>query len=344
VFVIQQHPKVFIIILNWNGREDTLACLDSVRKINYANFEVVVVDNGSIDDSVKVIRKTFPEVAVLETGENLGFAGGNNVGIRYALEQGAEYLFLLNNDTVVDPQILGGFMDASSSIGQEGIFGAKIYYFAEPNKIWYAGAKWNRKNSHFTHVGQDCMDDGKKFNVFSATDYACGCALFVSANLLQRIGLLDEKYYLTFEETDLCYRAKKLGYESYFVPEAKVWHKVSTSFGGGDSPLYSYFLMRNKLLWAKRNLPFSQRMLLYWNVYHELLCYVLPPSFRVDKFLDELSLKALFFSFKESKKEYMNRYREKNKSPIKKAKLFALRDYIKGRFGNCSDVVRALGK
>jgi hypothetical protein len=335
---------VFIIILNWNGREDTLVCLDSVRKINYPDFEVVVVDNGSIDDSVKVIRKTFPEVAVLETGENLGFAGGNNVGIRYALEQDAEYLFLLNNDTVVDPQVLGGFMEASSSVGQEAIFGAKIYYFAEPNKIWYAGAKWNGKNSHFTHVGQDCTDDGKKFNVLSATDYACGCAFFVSARLLQRIGLLDEKYYLTFEETDLCYRAKKMGYESYFVPEAKVWHKVSTSFGGGDSPLYSYFLMRNKLLWAKKNLPFSQRMMLYRNVYHDLLYYVLPPSFRMDKFRDELPLKALHFSLKEYVGEYVKRCREKNKNPIKKAKLFALRDYFGGRFGNCSDEVRTLGK
>lgn len=310
--MIQRYPKILIILLNWNGRDDTLACLESVRKIDYKNFEVVVVDNGSIDDSVKVIRETFPEVTVLETGENLGFAGGNNVGIRHALEKGADYLFLLNNDTVVDPQILGRFMDATAHIGQEGILGAKIYYYLEPEKIWYAGAKWNRENSCFLHVGQDCMDDGKSFNTISETDYACGCALFVSARLLHRIGLLDEEYFLTFEETDLCYRAKKLGWKSYFVPEAKVWHKVSTSFGGAGSPMVSYYLTRNKLLWAIKNLSLSERLIIYRMIFKELL------------------------------RIFTEACRRRYLDPVRKAKIIGVRDYILQRFGNCPESILRL--
>ncbi len=334
------YAKVSIIILNWNGKRDTLECLDSVRRIDYPHFDIIVVDNGSTDDSVSAIRKAFPDVVLLETGKNLGFAGGNNAGIRYALKQGADYLFLLNNDTIVDQQILGCFMDASVRIGQEAILGAKIYYHAEPDRIWYAGARWLEDISRFDHLGQGCIDDGKDFNTLSETDYVCGCALFVSARLLNRVGLLDEEFYLTFEETDLCYRARKAGYKSYFVPKAKVWHKISVSFGGEGSALFHYFLMRNRLLWAKKNLSISERLIIYRRVSYELLRYLLPPRFRVDDPGEESLMKSMFSSFK----AYKEKYRQKQDSPLRKAKLWAVRDYLLHRFGDCPEAVRTLGK
>ena len=140
-----RYPKVYIIILNWNGRDDTLECIESVRNIDYPNFTVVVVDNGSSDDSVEAIHDKFPEITVLETGKNLGYAGGNNVGIRYVLRHRADFILLLNNDTIVDRKILSSFLDAVQLVGHSGIFGAKISFYSDPNKIWYAGAKWRKE-------------------------------------------------------------------------------------------------------------------------------------------------------------------------------------------------------
>jgi GT2 family glycosyltransferase len=176
--ISMKYPKISIIVLNWNGKIDTLECLQSVYRIDYTNFDVIVVDNGSSDDSVQAIRDSFPEVTVLETNENLGFAGGNNVGIRYALKNGADYIFLLNNDTIVDPRILKQFIEVSKSIDDRGILGAKIYYYNEPEKIWYAGAKWVDKSSQCDHLGEGKIDDGISFNTITETGYACGCATF----------------------------------------------------------------------------------------------------------------------------------------------------------------------
>jgi GT2 family glycosyltransferase len=334
----KQDYRIFIILVNWNGKSDTIECLESLRKIDYPNFDVILVDNGSSDDSVHSIQKAFPAVVVLETGENLGFAGGNNVGIHYALEHGADYLLLLNNDVVVDSQILNSFVAALVQIGKEAILGAKIYYYSKPTTIWYAGARWQPEISAFQHIGQGRIDNRTDFNAIAETDYACGCALFVSAGLLNRIGLLDETFYLTFEETDLCYRARKYGCKSYFVPEAKVWHKISTSFGGENSVLFHYFLLRNKLLWAEKYLSLSERLVIYRRVASELVQYLLPPRFRADSSAEKPLMTAIFSAFK----TYGEKYRQKRDRPLRKAKMWAVRDYLLRRFGNCPHYVSAL--
>jgi GT2 family glycosyltransferase len=325
------YPKVFIIVLNWNGKHDTMECLKSIHKINYPNFNVIVVDNGSSDDSVETIRDNFPEVTVIETGNNFGYAGGNNIGIRYALTKDVDYILLLNNDTIIDSQLLNKFMEVATTTPDAGIFGAKIYYYSEPEKIWYAGAKWVDKSSKFDHLGQGNIDDGKSFNTITETDYACGCAILIKADVLNKIGLLEEKYFLTFEETDLCFRARKAGFRSYFVPAAKIWHKVSTSFGGEGSALYNYFLTRNKLLWAENNLSLSKRLVLYKHVFCEILIYILPPRFRLNK-ANNLSLFELLYN---SLVEYKTSIKIKFHNPIRKAKLLGVRDYLLRHFGNC---------
>ena len=317
--------SVYIIIVNWNGKDDTLECLESVYNMDYTNFKVIVVDNGSSDNSVELIKNQFPQTVVLETGENLGFAGGNNVGIKYALSKEAEYILLLNNDTVVDSQLIGNLIKASRTYNDEGIFSAKIYFYSEPDKLWYFGAKWVEGISHFVHDYYGYIDNGVDFNSIVETDYACGCAMFLKTEIFNKIGLFDERFFLTFEETDFCYRAKQQGIKSYVVPDAKVWHKVSQSFGGKGSLLYAYYLARNRLLWAEKNLTIKKRIILYWRVFYETFRLYMPPrlktnSQRTASFID------IYGYLKSFKKKYQN--------PVKKAKLLGVMHYLLRQFGN----------
>jgi GT2 family glycosyltransferase len=240
-----------------------------LRTLDYPNFCVLVVDNGSTDGSAETFRRLVPEVEVVETGRNLGFAEGNNVGIRLALERGAEYIFLLNNDTVVAPSLVQELVAAAEQFPEGGIFTARIHYYAERERLWSAGVKWRKDRMEFRHV----QDDGE--NTIDArgvapTDYACGCALFASSAVFRKIGLLDPKFFLTYEETDLCFRARREGIGSYYVPAAVLWHKVSASFGGAESPLIEYFITRNRLLWGERHLSRRELLQLYKVTWWEL--------------------------------------------------------------------------
>jgi GT2 family glycosyltransferase len=333
-----QHYKVAIIVLNWNGKKDTLECLDSIRKIDYQNFDVIVVDNGSTDDSVKVIQKKFPEVNILETGENLGYAGGNNYGMRYAIDNGADYILLLNNDVIVDSQLVKNFVDATLRVTPWAIFAAKIYYYSQPKKIWYAGARRIRSTAHFIHIGQGNVDNDNEFNSLTETDYACGCAIFFYKGVIDKIGLFDEKFYLTYEEADFCYRARRSGIKSYIVPDAKIWHKISISFGGEESALFRYFITRNKLLWAEKNLPFFQRILIYLRASNEFMDLLFPP-FRLNMDKDVSFINKVYNSLIEYKYSFIENYND----PLRKAKLWGLRDYLLRRFGNCAESVRLIG-
>ncbi|MCU0533217.1 MAG: glycosyltransferase family 2 protein [Hydrococcus sp. Prado102] len=312
-------PKISIIILNWNGKKDTLECLKSVQKIEYKNYEVVVVDNGSSDGSVQAIKSHFKDVKIIENGANLGFAEGNNKGIAYALEQGTDYVFLLNNDTIVESKILNNFLEVTEEYSEVGIFAAKIYYYDEPNKIWYAGAAWLPQKARFTQLGFNQIDDGFSWNEIKETAYACGCALLIKANVIKKIGMLEPKYFLTWEETDWCYKAYRAGYKCLFVPKAIVWHKVSASFSGGNQGLLvRYFMERNRLLWIERNLTFKEKKL----IYHHII------------------FKEIYQSFR----EYFNSETTQQKRLICKVKLAALRDYIFRRFGDCPSSIRSVAK
>ena len=328
--------KVSIIVLNWNGKKDTLECLESIRKIDYQNFNVIVVDNGSRDDSVKAIKKEFPDADVLEARCNLGYAGGNNLGMRYAIKNGADYILLLNNDIIVDAQLLKNFIRATYHDSKWAILSAKIYYYSHPRKIWYAGARRINKTANFVHIGIGCIDNGKDFSTLIETDYACGCALFLRTSILNKIGLFDERFFLTYEETDLSYRAKTLGYKIFMVPEAKVWHKISVSFGGEHSPLFIYFLTRNSLLWAEIHLSLAERIRLYYHTVNDLFRCICPPKLNFDS--NHLKLSDICNYIKIYKEDLINKYTD----PVKRAKVWAITDYVLRKFGDCSDVVRSL--
>lgn len=331
---VKQSPDVSIVVLNWNGAIDTLACLNSLAALTYPNFNVVVVDNGSTDDSLARLRpyKAPYPLTLLETGANLGFAEGNNVGVRAALDAGAEFVFLLNNDTEVDPGLVGELVTAATAYPEGGVFSAKIFYHAEPSKLWYAGAKWLSDKQHFQHVGIGEIDDGKAHDEIAETDYASGCALFIRADVINKIGLMDPKFFLTYEESDWCYRARAAGYKILFVPAAKLWHKVSASFGGVESPLQLYFYSRNVLLWAERHLPRPA----YWSLFRKTLRDSL--RFSIGSPQDGILIKRLAW-------ELNSLWRRLHRGGIDaagRARYLGFRDYLLRRFGDCPDEVRHL--
>jgi GT2 family glycosyltransferase len=257
--------KIFVIVLNWNGKKDTLECLASLAKITAPPFQTVLVDNGSTDGSVQVIRRAYPRIPIIETGSNLGFAGGNNLGIEWALTKRAEWIFLLNNDTTVAPDLFSAFFNAVNKVPSAKILGAKIYRSRDPQRIDHLGGRWNPCIAEFESYGSGSLDDGLSFEAMSQVDYVCGAALFAHRSVFETIGLLEPRFFLFWEETDFCTRARKAGFEVWTAPQARVWHKVSSSFTGGK-PQMHYFWWRSRLLWIERNCGRKEKKELYKKV------------------------------------------------------------------------------
>ena len=252
------HPKVTIIILNWNGKEDTIECRESLKHITYPNYEILLVDNGSTDGSVECFRERYPGMEIIETGENLGFAEGNNVGIRRAMDEGADYVLLLNNDTVVDPEFLGELVKVAESDLKIGIVGPKIYYYdygGRKDVIWFAGGKINWWWGIKYHLGRGIPDFGQ-FNETSNSDFISGCCFLIKSEIIHKIGLLDDIYFCYSEDADWSIRAKKAAYNVIYVPQSIIWHKISKSAGYG-SPLMVYYETRNTILFVKKNYTYS---------------------------------------------------------------------------------------
>jgi len=256
---MKKNPKVAVIVLNWNGKEDTSACLASLEKISYPNAEVIIVDNGSSDDSVSHFKEAFPKITVLETGDNLGYAGGNNVGIEYGLKNGIEFFLILNNDTVVDPQIVEAFLSTYEEHVEAGILGAKTYRMDEPNLLSHFGGIWKPKWIHFDFLAHDISDDGESFELAQRVDYTSGSCIMVHRLVFEAIGLMDPRFFLYWEETDFCFRAKKAGFAVMTCPKAKAWHKISSSMPEEKS-FSTYFFWRNRLLWIERNFTGFERI------------------------------------------------------------------------------------
>jgi len=243
--------KAYIIVLNWNGKEDTLDCLASLRNTNYDDYKIVLVDNGSEDDSVRTVRENFPEVEVVETGKNLGFAGGNNVGIAYAMKAGADYVFLINNDTTVHPDYLKELVEAAEADPKIGAAGSKIYYYSEPSVLWFAGGRVNWLRNKGEHIGLNEKDEGQ-YDQQREVGYLTGCALLIKREVIEKVGVLADDYFLYYEDTDFCLRVQNAGYKTVYVPKSKIYHKVSRSTKPGSSS-YVYYHVRNGLVNARRN-------------------------------------------------------------------------------------------
>lgn len=240
------NPKVFILILHYGEQEDTLECLNSLKRLDYPNFEVLAVDNdpnhrlGNLNFSYKITKLT--------NKENLGFSGGNNTGIKYVLDNGADYVLLLNNDTIIEPEFLKKLVEAGEKDEKIGILGPMIYKCGT-DEIHFAGGKISWLYNEAKHVP-------------GANDFITGACFLIKRKVIEKIGLMPEDYFLYFEDAEWCLKARRAGFGCKVVSEARIGHKVSKNTQE-YSFSYVYYHYRNGLLLAKRNAPFLIKILAY---------------------------------------------------------------------------------
>jgi hypothetical protein len=209
-----------IIVLNWNGKSDTLRCIDSLARLEYPNFSILVVDNASEDDSVEEIEKRYPGIEIVENNNNLGYSGGNNVGIAVALDEKADYAILLNNDTIVDPQSISVLVSAMEKDDKIGVAGPKVLWIDQKSRTQSAGLKIRWMTGKTLLIKSDDWDneDSESYDV----DGVSGCAIMIRTDIIHKIGNLNETYFAYWEEIEFCTRAKRAGYRVVCVPNAKI--------------------------------------------------------------------------------------------------------------------------
>ena len=236
-------PVVTVLIVNWNGREVTLDCLASLQKVTYPAMRILLVDNGSHDDTLPAVRAAYPNVSILALGENKRFAAGNNHGMKVALDEGTDFVLLLNNDTTVAPDFITHLVDRFNATERCGMVAPKIYYYTPGNTIWFAGGNVSFWTGTMSHRGIREVDRGQ-YDVAGETGYATGCCILVPADVIRRVGMLDHRYFMYGEDADWSLRVQRAGYRVMYEPTSKVWHKLSVSAGGH----LSSFKLRNKAI------------------------------------------------------------------------------------------------
>lgn len=239
--------KIAIILVNYNGTNDTIECIESIKKSTYDNYKVIVVDNASPEKDCKKITKKFPDVKLIESKENLGFSGGNNLGIKYALENDFDYIMLLNNDTIIDNLMINELLKNSD---KNTITAPKMYYYKEKNRIWYAGGKIDKITGSVKHYKMNEIDNNE--DKISNVTFATGCCMMINADIIKRIGMLNDSYFMYCEDTDFCLNALSNNIKILYIPNAKLWHKVSVSSGGEGSPFSTYYITRNRFYYISK--------------------------------------------------------------------------------------------
>jgi len=242
-------PEVAIIIVIWNGRQDTMECLESLREDTYPRKRLIVVDNGSSDDSVASVRERFPEATVIENHANLGFTGGNNVGIQEAVARGSEFVYLLNNDTTVEPDALGSLVAAAEKEPHFGLLSPVMHYFDPPREIWFAGSQIKLGTGLVIH---DNSRQPARTEAPYEVPWVSGCAILMRSSLARKLKGFDDRYYLTFEDVDLSLRVRQEGLAVVTVPAARIYHKGGRS-GKRISGIGYYYVVRNKLLLVRKH-------------------------------------------------------------------------------------------
>ncbi len=249
---MKAHPHVIIVILNWNGKEDTAECLDSLSLITYPNFAIVVVDNASTDGSAAFFKQRYPHIEIVQNSTNMGFGAGNNAGITFAVNVGADYVLLLNNDTLADKHLLDCLVREAESDSTIGFVGPKIYRLYEGEATEYdvwktfrwkkmrldsrqksailhsAGGLFNPWLGRARHRGAGELDTGQ-YDERATVDFVEGSCVLVKKSIIKRIGMLDPTYFAYMEDVDWCLRGADVGYKTVYVPLAKVWHRRSKS-------------------------------------------------------------------------------------------------------------------
>lgn len=305
---------IAIVVLNWNNAEDTTSCLDSLASIEYPRSWIIVVDNGSSDDSVVRIRAAHPGVTLIETGANLGYAGGNNVGVKHALAAGADHVCILNNDVTVEPGFLGPLLAALQSGPDIGVVTPLV---AEETggdgRVWALGAAVDWHTAAVTRRYAGSAIDPWRGRAPFAVDVASGAAMLVKREVFEQVGLLDESFFLYYEEVDWSLKARQAGYRILAVPSSVVWHEVSATLGTA-SPVVDYYMLRNHLRLIGRHWSGTRRRYLWSRVVVRHL----------------LAVAA-----------YTVKPHGGQRTPNRNARLLALRDALQGRWGEMGpDVAR----
>jgi hypothetical protein len=271
-------PLVITVILNTSRRDDTLACLASLAKSSYANHRIIVLDNASTDGSIAAIAAAYPDVQIIPLAANLGYAGNNNVGIVEAVAQGADWVFVLNEDTVLAPDCLAEMVRVGESAPLIGIVGPMVYHYDEPEVIQSAGGALG-PNWESCHIAQNEPDVGQ-FSQPRAVGWISGCAIMVRTAVIEQVGALDERFFYYWEETEWCLRAGRAGWQLFHAPAAKLWHKgVQRDYRPG--PNVTYYSTRNRfLMMSKHHAPLKIWLAVWLQTIRTMTSWTIKPQWR----------------------------------------------------------------
>ena len=250
---MKNNENICIILVNYNGYDDTVECIKSIENSDYDNYKIILVDNGSKDKN-KILNDNYINNAadVIISEENLGFSGGNNLGIKYAQEKyDPEYYLLLNNDTVITKDTISNLKKGFDFDSKAGIITGKIYYFSEPKTIWAAGGKFNFNTGIADQPELGKIDDGVQYENTCEVSFATGCTMLISKQVINTVGYLEESYFLYAEDTDYCCRVLNAGFKIIYVGKALIYHKVSASTGK-QSNMQQYYMFRNNCYIIKK--------------------------------------------------------------------------------------------
>ena len=244
-------PSIFAVIITWNQRDETLDCLASLRRATHPNLRLIVVDNGSNDGTAEAIRTEYPAAEILHNGTNRGFAAAVNQGTRHALARGAEFVFWLNNDTVVEPEALAALL-AEAGRERAGILIPLITYFDQPQVVWSAGAGLNPLTLEIRANTLGAIDRGQWQEVLDR-QHATACASLIPRATLDKVGLLDERFFYYYDDADYSLRVIRAGLRILFVPQARVQHKVARASGGVDTTYHRYWMGRSSVIYFRKH-------------------------------------------------------------------------------------------
>lgn len=246
--------KIFIILLNYNNYRDTIECVNSIiENEKQIDFKIIVVDNNSTNDSVEQLRQ-IKDIYLIESNENNGFANGNNIGIKYALGQGAEYILLLNNDTIITLNAISKMYKKVEEHQDIGIMGARIMYNEEPSKINCIGGKinWTKAVAVIEHKDEEYKEMKEDFKY---TEFITGCCMLIKKEVIEKVGYLPEEYFMYYEDVDYCVQVLNNGFKLGICLDSIIYHKESAASGGKQSPFAIKWNTRNRLIFMKKYLP-----------------------------------------------------------------------------------------
>ncbi len=276
-------PKVSIVLVNYNGFEDTIECVESLKQINYSNYSVIVVDNNS-DKKPTAEQEEYLKnnTNYLKSESNLGFSGGNNIGIEFAKKNSSDYILLLNNDTTVEPDFLSELVQSTIEKNNKCLMTGSIKHYWDKEKSWFEGGEFNFEVGGVKHYTQKDESKGIKKVSFST-----GCLVLIPIEIVNKVGLLDESFFMYGEDTDYCCRAINEGYKIYYNPSATIYHKESAS-AGLESDFRTYYMQRNNLFiikqYAKKHIKgFWKRSYIVWK----------------SVFRGRMKFKPVFFAYKD---------------------------------------------